>query len=344
MKDIRAFLYSILEETKDLHKCYIRGHIPSFVRQWMRIKSGYSGLSVRISDEDLSDCLHICAFPKHELDGITVEESLCSAGRSVAPATDAADMPRLVGPLFGAMCKIVAEAGPTEFSMIDGDVNGSWKPAPAQLLTRMFFYARSPDMFRHACTSQLIVNDELCSRPVQLFLMVEREAEAWPRTYHLTAVQDSMSMDNLSYSHSDNLSDSHSGSRRYQQSSSVSSGSHFCPSRGATGITKNRGGYAGRTIQRKTSQGVRRAGGTPSSAWHNNIYPAFSRVIFSGSVGLLPWDISNLRLSVNTHLFCPMDDTADRCSGFVSSYDPDGALDGTIRGGGVVLHPTSSRV
>ena len=48
--------------------------------------------------------------------------------------------------------------------------------------------------------SKLIVNDDLNSRPVQLFLMVEREAEAWPRTYHLvTAAQESMSTDNLSY-------------------------------------------------------------------------------------------------------------------------------------------------
>ena len=82
-----------------------------------------------------------------------------------------------------------------------------------------FFNTLSPDMFRHACTSQLIANDELYSRPMQLFLIVQREAEA--RTYHLlTAVQEAMSTDNLSYFNS--------GSRRYQQSSSVSNGSHFC--------------------------------------------------------------------------------------------------------------------
>ena len=85
--------------------------------------------------------------------------------------------------------------------MID-DVNGSWKAAPVQLFARIFFMLSSLDMFRHACTSKLVVIDELYSRPVQVFLMVEREAEVCPRTYHLIAVQESMSTDNLSYSHS----------------------------------------------------------------------------------------------------------------------------------------------
>ena len=60
------------------------------------MKSGYAGSSVRISGDNLLDCLHICVFPKRELDGITAEELLCSAARSVAPATDAPDMARLV--------------------------------------------------------------------------------------------------------------------------------------------------------------------------------------------------------------------------------------------------------
>ena len=63
------------------------------------MKSGYAGPSVRISDEDLLDFRHICAFHKRELGGITAEELLCSAARSVAPITDAADMPRFVGSL-----------------------------------------------------------------------------------------------------------------------------------------------------------------------------------------------------------------------------------------------------
>ena len=89
------------------------------------------------------------------------------------------------------MCKFVAEAGSTGFFMLS-DVNGSWKAAPAQLFTRNFLDALSPDMFGHGCTSKLIANDGLHSRPVQLFLMVKRKAEAWPRTYHLlTAVQES---------------------------------------------------------------------------------------------------------------------------------------------------------
>ena len=40
----------------------------------------------------------------------------------------------------------------------------------------------------------------------------------------------------------------------------------------------------------------------------------------------------------------PSDDTTDRFGGFVSSYGPDGILDGGIRGGRAVLHPTSSRI
>ena len=79
-------------------------------------------------------------------------------------------MPRFVGSLFDDMYKFVAEAGTTDFFMIDGDVNGSWTPAPAQLFTRIFLDALSPDMFRHACTAQLIVNDELHSRPVQIIV------------------------------------------------------------------------------------------------------------------------------------------------------------------------------
>ena len=42
----------------------------------------------------------------------------------------------------------------------------------------IFFHALSPDIFRHVCTSQLIISDELYSRPVQQLLMVERSAEA----------------------------------------------------------------------------------------------------------------------------------------------------------------------
>ena len=81
--------------------------------------------------------------------------------RSVAPATDAADMLRFVGALFDAMCTFVAEAGTIEFFMVGGDVRGSWKSAPARLLTHTFSDATSPEVLRHACTSQLIVNDDL---------------------------------------------------------------------------------------------------------------------------------------------------------------------------------------
>lgn len=79
-------------------------------------------------------------------------------------------------------------------------------------------------MFQHACVSRLIANDELYARPMDLFLMVEREAEDWPRTQYLLAVQVSMATDNPGYSYS--------GSRVYQQSSSVSNSSHICASSG----------------------------------------------------------------------------------------------------------------
>ena len=190
-------------------------------------------LAARISDDDLMDCLHATAYPKRKLDGVSVEESLRSIARSVAPATNATDMARFVGSLFDAMCEFVAEPGSTDFFMIGGDIWGSWKAAPAQLFTRIFLEAISPDMFRHACVSRLIVNDELYARPMELFLMVEREAEAWPRTYHLLAVHASMSTDDLGYAYS--------GGRDYQQSSYVTNSSHFCPSSGAE-VFQNRAG------------------------------------------------------------------------------------------------------
>lgn len=87
-------------------------------------------------------------------------------------------MARFVGYLLYSISEFVAEPGPANFFMIDGDAIGSWKPAPAQTFTRIFSDAISPGMFRHACTSRLIVNDELYARPMDLFLMVKREAEA----------------------------------------------------------------------------------------------------------------------------------------------------------------------
>ena len=82
--------------------------------------------------------------------------------------------------------------------MVEGDFRGTWKSAPAQLFTRIFLDAISPEVFRQACTSQLPVNDELYSQPMDLFLMVEREAKEWPRTHRLL-VHTSMSTDNHNY-------------------------------------------------------------------------------------------------------------------------------------------------
>ena len=58
VQDIRAFLNS-LEKTEDLRNCFIRDLAPSFARQRVCMKPGYDGLSVRISDEDLLDCLQL---------------------------------------------------------------------------------------------------------------------------------------------------------------------------------------------------------------------------------------------------------------------------------------------
>ena len=53
----------------------------------------------------------------HEVDYITVEETLRSIARSVAPANDAGGMARFVGSLFDSMCEFVAEPGPVFDSM-----------------------------------------------------------------------------------------------------------------------------------------------------------------------------------------------------------------------------------
>ena len=60
-------------------------------------------------------------------------------GKSVVPATGAADMLRFVEVLFDDMCKFVAEAGTIEFFMVRGIVRGSWKSAPAHFFTRTFW-------------------------------------------------------------------------------------------------------------------------------------------------------------------------------------------------------------
>ena len=82
--------------------------------------------------------------------------------------------------------------------------------------------------YRPTCsgTSRLIVNDELYTQPMDLFLTVEREAEAWPRTHHLLAGQGSMSANEYSYS----------GSRGYQQISFLKTIFHSCPSRGLRSV------------------------------------------------------------------------------------------------------------
>ena len=141
------------------------------------------------------------------------------------------------------ICEFVAEVGISDFFMVGGDFRGAWKSAPAQLFTRIFLDAISPEVFRQACTSQLLVNDELYSQPMDLFLMVEREAKEWPRT-HLLLIHASMSTNNH---------DCHySGRRGYQQRSFVSNRCHFFPSSGG-GVKQDRARYTGRLIERDAS-------------------------------------------------------------------------------------------
>lgn len=51
------------------------------------------------------DCLRDIAYPKRAHDGIALEELLCSAACSVAAATEAAGMLRVVRSLFDATWK-----------------------------------------------------------------------------------------------------------------------------------------------------------------------------------------------------------------------------------------------
>ena len=131
--------------------------------------AGYTGKACRISNDDLLDCLHAKAYQKRKLDAISVEESLCSIARSVDLATHAADMARFADMLFDDMCEFVAEVGISDFFMVGGDFRGAWKSEPAQRFTGIFLDAISPEDFRQACTSQLLVNDGLYSQAKDLF-------------------------------------------------------------------------------------------------------------------------------------------------------------------------------
>ena len=91
--------------------------------------------------------------------------------------------------------------------IIGGHVRGSWKAAPpAQLLLvpGIFLDVISPDVFRHAFTSQFIVNDELVVlSTMNLFLMVESQGENWSRTHrylvHLPMSSNRRMQDNVGH-------------------------------------------------------------------------------------------------------------------------------------------------
>ena len=117
--DVRSFLDSLAKQD-DLKDCYIRDLLPALLLHRVYLKAGYTGPPARICDGHSVGCLRAMAYPRRELDGITisVEESLRTIGWPVAPATDAADVARYRGSLFDTMCKFVAEPGPAEFFTI----------------------------------------------------------------------------------------------------------------------------------------------------------------------------------------------------------------------------------
>ena len=147
MNDIRLFLDSLSTVDGLRGDYHIRDHISEFVLQIICRKAGYIGRCDCITDDDLMDCLHSLAYPTRKLDAVTVEESLRSIARSIAPATDAAGMLRFVEEIFDYVCKFVAELGTIDFFMVGGDVRGSWGSAPAQLFTLTYLEAVSPEVF-----------------------------------------------------------------------------------------------------------------------------------------------------------------------------------------------------
>ena len=103
--DIRSFLDS-LATFNDLRDCYFRDIMPALLPQRVCLTAGYTGSNwcscLRLRFGGLSTCYGI--RHRRELDGISVEKSLCPIARSVAPATDLADMAQCVGSLFDPLC------------------------------------------------------------------------------------------------------------------------------------------------------------------------------------------------------------------------------------------------
>lgn len=95
-----------------------------------------------------------------------------------------------------------------------------------------------PDMFRHACVPGTVVNDEKIARPMNLLLMVEREAQAWPRKHHFLSVQ--------AFNSAHRVDNCRLACARYSLSSLASDDPRFCPTSG-DGLIRNCV-FAGRTI------------------------------------------------------------------------------------------------
>lgn len=86
-------------------------------------------------------------------------------------------------------------------------------------------------MFRHASTPRLRVIDALGTQPIDLFVVVQREAGAWPRTHHLFAA--------LAFTYTNEYYNP--GSRGYQHSFVVNTVFHFSSS-SAAGVPQKHGG------------------------------------------------------------------------------------------------------
>ena len=111
-------------------------------------------------------------------------------------------------------------------------------------------YSISPDLFRHACTSRLVVHNEFYSQPVDLCLMVEGGAEKWPRTHRLLVYSPMSESRRMQ----DNTGHAYFGTRGCQQSSSLTNNTPFRSS--CARFSQNRCEYAAQAVQRQASQGV----------------------------------------------------------------------------------------
>ena len=156
-----------------MRDCYIQYLIPSFLLQRICLDIEYTGRFARIPDKSLLDCVHDVAYPKRAHDGTSVEESLRSAGRSVAAATDAADVHRFVGPLQMLCASLLPKRERRNFhDRGGGGCKRVVEACPGLIVYSYFLDEMPPDIYGHANISRLIINDALYARPKDILLMV----------------------------------------------------------------------------------------------------------------------------------------------------------------------------